>query len=119
MYTWVGLLSICAMQEPESFSRYLTTCAYIYVPDGILQVDAYEQGRPGYPLSAVNYALKEAGLNTGCKKIVDLAAGTGKLTRSASIAVICHPVLVLCHDGHAKRWQQYRRVMQQQCAFLL
>ena len=66
-----------------------------YVKDGNLQVDAYEQGRPGYPLEAVNYALKGAGLDTGCKTIVDLAAGTGKLTRSASITVICHPVSFL------------------------
>ncbi|CAL5221688.1 g3922 [Coccomyxa viridis] len=46
-----------------------------------LQVDAYEQGRPGYPLEAVQYALKELHLNEGHKKVLDLAAGTGKLTR--------------------------------------
>ena len=90
------LLIICAMQEPGSLSRSFTTFACNYVTDGILQVDAYEQGRPGYPLDAVQYALKEAGLDTGRKTIIDLAAGTGKLTRSASITVMRHPVLVLC-----------------------
>ena len=83
----VKLLFFCAMQEPESLSRHLKICAYNYVVD-TLQVDAYEQGRPGYPVDAVDYALKQAGLDTGCKRMVDLAAGTGKLTRSAFITVI-------------------------------
>ena len=47
----------------------------------LLQVDAYEQGRPGYPLEAIQYAVKELHLNDGHKKVLDLAAGTGKLTR--------------------------------------
>ncbi len=47
-----------------------------------LQVDAYEQGRPSYPLEGLQYALKELGLEDGAqRKVVDLAAGTGKLTR--------------------------------------
>jgi predicted RNA methylase len=46
-----------------------------------MQVDAYEQGRPGYPLEAVQYALKQLYLDDGYKRVVDLAAGTGKLTR--------------------------------------
>ncbi|BDA43083.1 Uncharacterized methyltransferase Mb3374 at N-terminal half [Coccomyxa sp. Obi] len=47
-----------------------------------LQVDAYEQARPSYPLEGLQYALKELGLEDGAKrKVVDLAAGTGKLTR--------------------------------------
>ncbi len=50
-----------------------------------LQVDAYEQGRPGYPLEAVQYALKELHLNEGHRKVLDLAAGTGKLTRYAPL----------------------------------
>jgi len=49
----------------------------------VLQVDAYEQGRPGYPREAVHYALKQLNLDSGNKKILDLAAGTGKLTRCA------------------------------------
>ena len=50
-----------------------------------MQVDAYEQGRPGYPLEAVQYALKQLHLDEGHKRIVDLAAGTGKLTRCAHL----------------------------------
>ncbi len=47
-----------------------------------LRVDAYEQGRPSYPLEGLHYALKELDLEDGAqRKIVDLAAGTGKLTR--------------------------------------
>ena len=49
----------------------------------VMQVDAYEQGRPGYPLEAVQYAVKQLNLDVGHKKVVDLAAGTGKLTRCA------------------------------------
>ena len=51
-----------------------------------LQVDAYEQGRPGYPLAAVQYALKQLHLDEGHKNVVDLAAGTGKLTRCVCTA---------------------------------
>ncbi|KAK9915322.1 hypothetical protein WJX75_007617 [Coccomyxa subellipsoidea] len=47
-----------------------------------LQVDAYEIGRPGYPQEGLAYALRELGLDKGLpKQAVDLAAGTGKLTR--------------------------------------
>ena len=51
-----------------------------------MQVDAYEQGRPGYPLEAVQYALKQLKLDEGHTKVLDLAAGTGKLTRCALLA---------------------------------
>jgi ubiquinone/menaquinone biosynthesis C-methylase UbiE len=43
--------------------------------------DAYERGRPGYPADAVD-ALVEALAITSASTVVDLAAGTGKLTRA-------------------------------------
>ncbi len=42
--------------------------------------DAYERGRPGYPPEAVAYLAAELGLWDGTT-VLDLAAGTGKLTR--------------------------------------
>ena len=41
----------------------------------------YERGRPGYPEAAIEILARELGLGPG-KRIVDLAAGTGKLTRA-------------------------------------
>ncbi len=46
--------------------------------------DAYDRGRPGYPSQAVDWIVKVAGLGPGTT-VVDLAAGTGKLT-SALVA---------------------------------
>jgi ubiquinone/menaquinone biosynthesis C-methylase UbiE len=43
--------------------------------------DAYERSRPGYPDEAVAWLAAELGLREGAT-VVDLAAGTGKLTRS-------------------------------------
>jgi ubiquinone/menaquinone biosynthesis C-methylase UbiE len=40
----------------------------------------YELGRPGYPAEAVERLLHEIGIESG-QTVVDLAAGTGKLTR--------------------------------------
>jgi SAM-dependent methyltransferase len=42
--------------------------------------DAYERGRPSYPAAAVAWLVDELGLAPGTVA-VDLAAGTGKLTR--------------------------------------
>ena len=42
---------------------------------------AYERGRPGYPPAAVDYLVARLRLGPG-RTVVDLAAGTGKLTRS-------------------------------------
>jgi ubiquinone/menaquinone biosynthesis C-methylase UbiE len=41
----------------------------------------YERGRPGYPAEAIDALAGELGLGDGAV-VVDLAAGTGKLTRS-------------------------------------
>jgi SAM-dependent methyltransferase len=41
---------------------------------------AYERGRPGYPQSAIDYLAARLALAPG-RTVVDLAAGTGKLTR--------------------------------------
>jgi SAM-dependent methyltransferase len=41
---------------------------------------AYERGRPGYPPAAVDYLVARLRLEPG-RTVVDLAAGTGKLTR--------------------------------------
>jgi ubiquinone/menaquinone biosynthesis C-methylase UbiE len=41
--------------------------------------EAYEQGRPGYPTKAVSRLARELHLRSG-RVVLDLAAGTGKLT---------------------------------------
>jgi SAM-dependent methyltransferase len=43
-------------------------------------VEAYERGRPDYPPEAIAYLARELGLRPG-RTVVDLAAGSGKLTR--------------------------------------
>jgi ubiquinone/menaquinone biosynthesis C-methylase UbiE len=45
-----------------------------------LQADAYDRGRPGYPAEAIAFVIETLGVAPGAT-IVDLAAGTGKLTR--------------------------------------
>ncbi len=42
--------------------------------------DAYERGRPGYPSAAIDWLARRLPLGSGVT-VVDLAAGTGKLTR--------------------------------------
>jgi SAM-dependent methyltransferase len=41
---------------------------------------AYEAGRPAYPPEAVGWVVEEAAIGPG-REVLDLAAGTGKLTR--------------------------------------
>jgi SAM-dependent methyltransferase len=43
-------------------------------------VESYERGRPGYPPAAVDFLAARLRLGPG-RTVVDLAAGTGKLTR--------------------------------------
>lgn len=45
-----------------------------------LSADAYERGRPGYPAAAVDWLVERLGIGPG-RSVLDLAAGTGKLTR--------------------------------------
>lgn len=45
-----------------------------------LAADAYERGRPDYPAAAIEWLVDRLDLRPG-RTIVDLAAGTGKLTR--------------------------------------
>jgi SAM-dependent methyltransferase len=56
---------------------------------------AYERGRPGYPPEAVEILVRELGLGPG-RTVVDLAAGTGKLTRmltpTGALLVAVEPV---------------------------
>ena len=53
--------------------------------------ERYERGRPGYPIDAVAAMLDFAGLSSGTM-ILDVAAGTGKLTRMLTAH---HPVVAL------------------------
>jgi ubiquinone/menaquinone biosynthesis C-methylase UbiE len=45
-----------------------------------LAADAYERGRPDYPAAAIDWLVERLDLRPG-RAVVDLAAGTGKLTR--------------------------------------
>lgn len=43
--------------------------------------DVYERGRPGYPAEMVDWLCDRLGIGAG-RRVLDLAAGTGKLTRA-------------------------------------
>lgn len=47
--------------------------------------EAYERGRPGYPEEAIAWLSERLGLGSGAR-VVDLAAGTGKLSRALAAA---------------------------------
>ena len=57
--------------------------------------DAYERGRPGYPPEAVKWLWRELRLGPG-RTVLDVAAGTGKLTRelvpSGATVIAVEPV---------------------------
>ncbi len=47
--------------------------------------EAYDRGRPGYPARAIDWLDERLGLSSGAK-VVDLAAGTGKLSSALHAA---------------------------------
>lgn len=61
-----------AMSRPEDPTRRATSFGQA--------AEAYERGRPGYPPEAVAWLL--APLGAGPARVLDLGAGTGKLTRA-------------------------------------
>ena len=53
------------------------------------RADVYERGRPGYPDAVVDLLRRHGGLSAA-SRVVDLAAGTGKLTRQlAQVSARC------------------------------
>jgi ubiquinone/menaquinone biosynthesis C-methylase UbiE len=62
-----------------------------------LVAEEYERGRPGYPQEAVDWLVEHAGLD-GSSVVVDVAAGTGKLTRML-VPMVGRVVAVEPSDG--------------------
>jgi SAM-dependent methyltransferase len=60
--------------------------------------EAYERARPSYPAEAVAHVVGHGGLGPG-RRVLDLAAGTGKLTRllvaSGAEVVVVEPVAAM------------------------
>jgi ubiquinone/menaquinone biosynthesis C-methylase UbiE len=67
----------------------------------------YEHGRPGYPPEAVEQIRQEIGIERGLT-VVDLAAGTGKLTR---LLVELLPANVIAVEPIAGMRAQFERVL--------
>jgi ubiquinone/menaquinone biosynthesis C-methylase UbiE len=67
----------------------------------------YERGRPGYPVEAVQRMGRELGIERG-QTVVDLAAGTGKLTRRL---VELLPAEVIAVEPLAAMRAELRRVV--------
>ena len=65
---WLGKTLIRVARAPQHLAGYARSAA------------AYERGRPGYPPAAVDFLAARLRLGPG-RTVVDLAAGTGKLTR--------------------------------------
>jgi ubiquinone/menaquinone biosynthesis C-methylase UbiE len=59
-----------AMEDHETFAARAVSFG--------LRADAYDQHRPDYPIEAIRWAL--AGAHRPVRQVLDLAAGTGKLT---------------------------------------
>jgi len=60
--------------------RRLTNVHHIAKEGFDKEVDAYQSARPDYPLPAIQYIIKETGMNQN-SNVLDLAAGTGIFTR--------------------------------------
>jgi ubiquinone/menaquinone biosynthesis C-methylase UbiE len=81
------------LQHPESRSFELVA-------------DVYERSRPGYPAEAVAWVAERLDLQPG-RTVLDLAAGTGKLTR-ALVATGAHVIAV--EPGDAMRAELVERL---------
>jgi len=71
-----------------------------------LAADEYERGRPGYPADAVEWIVRRLSLRPG-RRVLDLAAGTGKLTR---LLVATGAQLIAVEPGSKMRAQLLRTV---------
>lgn len=68
--------------DPLALTRAMPDGVHAQAAIGFERAGAdYERGRPGYPEAAVVTMASELGIEPG-RVVVDLAAGTGKLTRS-------------------------------------
>lgn len=68
--------------------------------------DAYERARPGYPVEAVTHLEATTGITRG-SRVLDLAAGTGKLTRQ----LLADGALCLALEPSASMREVFRRVV--------
>src|SRR5712691_5505668 len=73
---------------------------------GFAAADVYERGRPDYPAAAVERIVDRLGLRPGTT-VLDLAAGTGKLTR---LLVPSGANIVAVEPLHEMRAELERRV---------
>jgi SAM-dependent methyltransferase len=71
-----------------------------------LVAEAYERGRPEYPVEAIAWAAEELDLRPG-RAVLDLAAGTGKLTR----ALVATGARVIAVEPGEQMLAQLRRVL--------
>ena len=73
---------------------------------GFERAELYERGRPSYPRAAVDRMVSRLDLRPG-RTLLDLAAGTGKLTRllvpSGAALIAVEPVLEMRRADTARR----------------